>query len=59
VARSLLDSPALSYGLVFCAEALLFTLAARIALSLNRKPGPVSRAPDGGRLALLTMKVES
>jgi BCD family chlorophyll transporter-like MFS transporter len=58
VARSLLDSPALSYGLVFCGEALLFGFAARIAFCLNRQPGRVSRMPVGRHLSMVTMKAD-
>jgi len=58
VARWLLDSPALSYGLVFCAEALLFAVAACIAFSLNRDAVQVGRFSDGRHLSMVSLKVE-
>ena len=57
VARSLFDSPAFSYGLVFCAEGLLFACAASIAYALNRKRSHVSRVPNR-HLEMATLKAD-
>ncbi len=58
LARVLLDSPALSYALVFCAEALLFSIAARIALALNKERSHVGRVSSGRQPSMVSMKVE-
>ena len=45
VARWLTGSPALAYALVFAGEALLFVVAARLAMSLRDAPVPTTAAP--------------
>jgi BCD family chlorophyll transporter-like MFS transporter len=57
--RALLDSPGLSYCLVFCAEALLFGCAARIAYALLKEQGTVSRVSDGRQLSIAYLKAET
>ena len=58
VARMFFASLASSYGLVFCAEALLFTCAGCIALRLGSRRIDVFGKAESPRLALLTLKVD-
>jgi BCD family chlorophyll transporter-like MFS transporter len=55
VARLMVESTALAYGLVFLGEALVFLLAARLALGISQPTSPASRVrattPGEGYLA--------
>jgi BCD family chlorophyll transporter-like MFS transporter len=58
LARSLFDSVSSSYALVFCAEAVLFALAARIALLLVRQQLAVGGRAQPRQPSMLALKAD-